>query len=155
MKRIITVGCFVLVAGTLAAQNRKEDKNKKTAMPAPVAVYFGSSEISGGPVSGKAFTDMARTGLVARDSNAVGARIEGFSFTYIERGIYEDSVGNLIPVVDYLNEYCIGDTLSRSVRRALPEKVKAGDTILIERIRVRMADGAERNGKNMKFVLTR
>lgn len=158
MKRVFAIGCAAVLAGVLftaSAQNQKDKTKKRPPAPPPVPVYLGNSTVSDGPVPQGQFDDLIVTGLTARDTSGAPAKVEGFSFTYVERSIFEDSVGNLIPVTDYLNEYCIGDTLSPAIRVGIVDRSKAGDTVIIDRIKVRLSDGAYRWGKNMKLVLTR
>ncbi|MGZ7142769.1 hypothetical protein ACXWOE_10135, partial [Streptococcus pyogenes] len=64
------------------------------------------------------------------------ARVAGFIFNYKERNIYEDSVGNIIPVTDLLMEYCPGDTLTPAISASIYQRTKRGDTAYFDDIRV-------------------
>lgn len=158
MKRVFAIGCAAVLAGVLftaSAQNQKDKTRKRPPAPPPVPVYLGNSGISEGPVTKTQFDALILTGLTSRDTSGTPAKVEGFTFTYVERSIYEDSVGNLIPVTDYLTEYCAGDTLSPAIKAGLSDRTKAGDTVIIDRIKVRLSDGGNRWGKTMRLVLTR
>ena len=116
-------------------------------------VAIGDSEWVGGAISEREFDAIAPKGI--RIKNPQGAFIEGFSFTYGERNMYEDSAGNEKPVTEYLAEYCMGDTLSPIISHTIAERTKPGDTAYYDDIHIRMADGKPAVGKSMKFVITR
>jgi hypothetical protein len=116
-------------------------------------VAIGDSEFAGGPISKREFDAIAPKGV--RIKNPQGAFIEGFSFTYGERNIYEDSAGNEKPVTEYLTEYCMGDTLSPIISHTIAQRTKPGDTAYYDDIHIRMANGKPALGRSMKFVITR
>lgn len=116
-------------------------------------VVIGNSNYSGGNITKGEFDANAVHGVHIR--NAQGAYVEGFSFTYGERNLYEDSVGNEKPVTEYLTEYCMGDTLSPIIKNTIAQRSKPGDTAYYDDIHIRMADGRPALGKAMKFVIVR
>ncbi len=82
------------------------------------------------------------------------AAVSSFAFTYAERGVYEDSVGNPLLLTDYLTEYCLGDTLSQNIKLLLPPRVKAGDTVYISDIKVKAAAaGKALIGRPVRIVI--
>jgi hypothetical protein len=135
-------------------QPKKSEDTKSTVKGKPVMeVMIGRSQRSGGLISKKDFDSIAPEGISIKDPQ--GAFIEGFSFTYGERNLYEDSVGNEILVTDYLSEYCMGDTLSPIISHTIGDRTKAGDTAYYDDIHIRLPDGRTALGKPMKFVITR
>ena len=112
---------LLALTGKLTAQKvNKEEKGKAGAgknagTHSPVKAYLGRSDLNGGPISKQAFDSYLKQGLTARDSMGVAYRVDGFTFSYSERNLYEDSVGNLMILTDYLSEFCSGDTVSPAV----------------------------------------
>jgi len=166
MKRIsyILLACFLLpVCANLFAQTAKQtqtvqpsqaDTAKKKKIKIPV--YLGHSNVSGGKISKKLFDSLAKQGITAKDSLGNYYKVEGFSFTYAELNIYEDSVGNLVPLTDYREEYCEGDTLSANVSASLYQRTKPGDTLYFDQITLTPPIGhVGSSGKAMKFEISR
>lgn len=99
------------------------------------------------------FNRRVEEGLKVADAHYSGAVFEGFDFTYLERNIYEDSVGNLIPVVDALTERCPGDTFTTVAKNAMRYRAKNGDTALFNNMRMRLPDGRLGIGREFKVVI--
>jgi hypothetical protein len=143
-----------LVSISLWAQT----KDKKTVKPAVkrIPVYLGHSVITDeSKVSENAFDSLLRQGLTSRDSAGLNYKVDGFAFTYGERNLYEDSVGNLMWLTDHLVEYCYGDTLSTFLLNNITERSKPGDTVYIDQITVRSPDGKGAYGQAMRLILTK
>ena len=158
-RRLLLVAAIALLF-TAAYAQRKSPKEKVVAKPAvapakPVMeVAIGrTGNYSGGTISKFQFDDIAKQGIHIKDPK--GSFIEGFSFTYGERNMYEDSAGNDKPVTEYLTEYCMGDTLSPIIKTFIGIRTKPGDTAYYDDIHIRMPDGKPALGKSMKFVITR
>jgi len=131
-----------------AAGEQKKDTTAKKRKLYPVVL--GYSELSGGGIGKTTFDSLMRQGLKAGDS----ARVSGFVFNYMERNIYEDSIGNIIPVTDLFTEYCPGDTLAPTISNSIYLRTKRGDTAFFDNIKlIRSADGREVPGRSMKFVI--
>lgn len=146
--------CLVTISA-LAQKAKKDAKPATKAAIAPkkeIVVYLGNSTMSNGPVSKPVFDSLMAQGLKVEGNNGT---VSGFSFTYAERGIFEDSVGDPIERVELLTEFCKGDSLTRIIRNSLPGRTKNGDTAFFDRILVRLPDGNEAHGKPMKFVITK
>lgn len=157
MKKLVWGVAAAMVAFSVYAQKpavKKPAVKSRPVVPS-VATYLGNTSLAGGMIGKRTFDSLIRRGISARDSSGKVWKVQGFQFTYAERGIYEDSVGNPVLMTDYLTEYCFGDTLSRNIALILPTKSKAGDTVFVERIKVVKPAGGEAVGKPMRFVLTR
>lgn len=154
MKRIAVI-LVVLLAGSayLGAQTKKDAK-KPPPKAKPVPVYLGG-QVNSGTLPYKTFNELLSKGLNGKDSVGKAYPVTGFSFTYVERNLYEDSVGKLMVVPDYLMEYCFGDTLSSFLLNNISERSKPGDTVYIDRITLKAPDGNGTEGKSIKLVLTK
>ena len=154
---LVLAAIALLFTATYAQKKQTQGKDgskKPIAYVKPVMdVVIGDSELNGGTISKTDFDAIAPKGI--RIKNPEGAFIEGFSFTYGERNIYEDSAGNEKPVTEYLTEYCMGDTLSPIIAHTIGQRTKPGDTAYYDDIHIRMANGKPALGKAMKFVITR
>ena len=157
MKRHTLATALLTAASACAfAQGRtdgKTDKSVAKKIP-PAAVFLGSSEQSGGVIPDHLFDSLGRQPVTARDKDGNAAQVLGFTVTFAERTLAEDSAGNPIIAVDFFSEKCSGDTLTPVLRNNLFERTKPGDTVWYERIRVATAAG-ETGGQEMKFVIGR
>lgn len=131
----------------------KDKKEKPKVIYTPV--FLGHSNLSGGNITKRIFDSLLRQGVTSRDSAGRTYRIEGFAFSYGERNLYEDSVGKLMILTDYLTEYCFGDTLGTFLLNNITERSKAGDTVYFDQFSLISPEGRPANGKFMKFVLVK
>ncbi len=159
---IILVGLLLCFAAGLSAQGvKKPDDGKKpakkdTSSVPYIPVYLGHSDKKGGFISKEDFDRLLKEGISSRDSSGNDFNIVGFTFSYVRRNLYEDSVGNLMIVPDYLSEYCPGDTLTPDVKNNIFYMTKQNDTAYFDDILLRRRkDGMGAYGKGMKFILTR
>jgi hypothetical protein len=183
-KRTVKLSVLILFATTAslfaqqkAATNKKQPEKPKVAASAPkaitVPVYLGNSDQRNGGIQRETFNNLLRQGLTAHDSANNKYKVVGFDLGYADRGLYEDSVGNIIPVVDFASIHCNGEkipahletsgqvTKSGEVSMSLYERIKPGDTLYFDRIRVLKyvsateTDSVTQIGKSMKFYITR
>jgi hypothetical protein len=157
-RRVLLLSTSVVLFFTVTYAQTRASKGKtvaKTISSKPVMdVALGrTSSFSGGNISKNDFDRIAPQGI--HIITPEGGFIEGFSFTYGERNMYEDSAGNDKPVTEYLTEYCMGDTLSPIISHTIGTRTKPGDTAYYDDIHIRMANGKPALGKAMKFVITR
>lgn len=151
---ILPLGLTLLVSYAFAqSKNTKPKSAAEKAMPRFEAAIGDTGNYSGGNINREQFIDLASQGVRLKDPK--GAFIEGFTFTYGERHLYEDSIGNDKLVTDYLSEYCLGDSLSPIIKNTLPYRTKPGDTAYYDGIYVRMPDGRSTKAQPMKFVIVR
>jgi hypothetical protein len=133
------------------------NKAKKVFMP---QAYLANTEYKGGTIKRDELSRLMRQGITSRDSMGNKYKVASFQFGYAERVLYEDSSSNMMVLVDYMTEYCPGDTLTPGISASIYERIKPGDTVYFDRVSVYKAM-ANRNvdeiiaGKGMKFVVTR
>lgn len=154
--------CFVAAFGALAQQRTPAAKTAAAAkttghkllMP---QAYIGNSDYKGGPIKKDQLCNLLKQGITSRDSSGKKYKVSGFEFAYSERMVYEDSLGSLIWVNDYMSEYCPGDTLSHGIASSIYERIKVGDTLYINRVSVlKPTAGNEENkiaGLGLKCVI--
>lgn len=153
-KLVLTALCMA-TAYNLVAQSQNKDEKAKKPKPKPIPTYLGKSEMSGGMISESMFDKLVLEGLTAKDSAGRPFKVTGFLINYGERNLYEDSVGNMMVITDYLGEACAGDTLNTFLKTNIPERSKPGDTVYFDQIMVKAPEGYIAHGKGMKFVLTK
>lgn len=163
-KLLFTI-CCMAVALSLVAQSQKKDaqaaadEKSKDAKPKSKAksipVYLGKSDLNNGVISKRVFDSLILQGVTSKDSTGKVYAVTQFGFTYAERNLYEDSVGNPIIVADYLADICFGDTLTALLKANIPERSKAGDTAFFDGIILKSPEGNNARGKAMKFILTK
>jgi hypothetical protein len=155
---LMATGAAGLLFSAAYAQNKQsKQKAEKPVVPKKtvfeMALGRNGTDVPVGDITEGMFDSIAPSGIRIKDPK--GAFIEGFSFTYGERNIYEDSAGTERIVTDYLTEYCLGDTLSAFIAQNIAKRTKPGDTAYYDQINIRMPDGKAALGKPMKFVIVR
>lgn len=156
---------LVFFAVTLWAQQKKTQKTQekvadnsigqKKPKYKPIPVYLGHSGINGGQISKTLFDSLLKQGLTSVDSAGVVYPVLNFIFNYAERNLYEDSIGNLVMLTDYMLEYCPGDTLTSDISSTIYQRTKSGDTLYFDRIIVKRPDSTEASGTSMKFEISK
>jgi hypothetical protein len=146
---------LLFVSYGLLAQKAKEKGSAVTTTPKIVHAYLGRSDYNRGEISKRAFDSLLKQGITARDAEGNLFKVNGFTFGYGERNLYEDSVGKLMVLTDFFSEYCPGDTVTRAVSLNIYYKTKPGDTAYFDNIKVGLPDGGQVGTKSMKFVLTK
>jgi hypothetical protein len=161
--KLVLLLCFIAVGNSIWAQSggrpqgkpATPEKAKKMFMP---QVYLGKSRLAGGPIKKRAFDSLLKQGITAYDSLGNKYKVVDFDFSYAERKLYEDSVGNLLMMMDFQSEHCKGDTLSavlttnssvnlstyaqtvsetdESSSMIIYDRTKSGDTLYFDHVRV-------------------
>jgi hypothetical protein len=165
MKRtlvILTIFFSCFIALTLWAQKKKDTKKAETAAPAAkpkyallVPAYLGHTSLTGGTLPKPVFDSLLKQGISAKDSSGNAYTVKGFRFNYAELNLYEDSVGNLVKLMDYFIEFCPGDTITSTIAGSIYQRTKPGDSVYIDDIQLLKPDGGSAAGKQMKFVITK
>lgn len=139
------------------AQEKKGAEKPKATKPKiiPIPVYLGKSNIDGGTLTKQTFDSLLGQGLTSRDSIGRSYLVNGFIFTYGERNLYEDSVGKLMVVTDYLPEYCYGDSLTTFLLNNIHNRSKSGDTVYFDNITLTSPEGNGAVGRSFRLVLTK
>jgi len=153
-KLILTALCMA-TAYSLVAQSQNKDEKAKKPKPKPIPTYLGKSDKNGGLISESVFDKLVLEGLTSKDSAGREFKVTSFIINYAERNLYEDSVGNMMVLTDYLAESCNGDTLNTFLKANIPERSKPGDTVYFDQVMVKAPEGFAMFGKSMKFVLTK
>jgi hypothetical protein len=175
---MLALMCMNLYAQQKAKTPADKQPEKKVARKAfEPPVYLGLSDKWNGTLSKKDFTDLMKQGLTSKDSLGRQYKVISFLFTYAERNLYEDSVGNLVVKPDFSTTFCNGDTLPEILTRNIPaseskvneatpglyQRVKAGDTVYFDRISVvhytpntpLPPDSTAMLGRHMNFQITK
>ena len=178
---IVLLGLLMIISFKSISQQKPTGKKTRVFIP---PVYLGNSDLKGGPIKKEQFNTLLRQGLTSHDSAGNKYRVVGFDFGYSERRVYEDSVGNIVTMMDYSGEYCKGDTISgdisvtrpsvvkdpfygdaekEDVSRSIYDRVKPGDTVYFYHVVVAkyldatnsLPDTAGIMGGNMKFYFVK
>ncbi len=171
---------LILVGLKLLAQQKAPGKAKVFIPP----VYLGHSDLKGGPIQKDQFNSLLKQGISCHDSAGNKYRVVSFDFGYSERRLYEDSVGNLVKMMDYSAEFCMGDTIgkdltttrapavkdpfygdqdSSDVSKSIYDRVKPGDTVYFYHVTVAkyidattsLPDSSGIRAGNMKFYFVK
>ncbi|MBS1783410.1 MAG: hypothetical protein JSS78_10115 [Bacteroidetes bacterium] len=133
----------------------KAKTNAVTTKAPMVFACLGKRCQRDGKISKTSFDSLLKEGIIAKDSAGKTYAVDGFSFSYGERNLYEDSIGKLIILTDFLTEFCIGDTITPAVRNNIFYKTKAGDTAYFDQIKIVLPDGRKQMVKPLRYVLTK
>lgn len=162
VSKISLIGVGLCLCASLWAQvpdGKKTDGKTPDKKELPkikyTPVYLGHSNLDGGNVTKRVFDSLLKQGVTSRDSAGRNFKVTGFAFSYAERNLYEDSVGTLMILTDYLTEYCFGDTLSSFLLQNITDRSKSGDTVYFDQLSLISPEGTGANGKYMKFVLVK
>jgi len=156
MKRTYQILVLLAVLFTVGAVAQTKDKEKdKKPKPKPIPVYLANTGRNGGAISVNEFNRLVKQGLTSRDSLGNPYTVNGFLLTYAERNLYEDSVGNLMWVTDFLSQVCYGDSLSTFLKQNITERSKPGDTVYFDQISVISPEGKTAAGQGIRFELTK
>jgi len=128
MKKYLTgVGVVLIMAGVWAVQAQKPQERKKIVYKGKTylqdAQYAHNSRISK-----KAFDSLLAYGLVVRDSLNREYQAARYTFTYAERGVFEDSTGKLRIMTDYYSTESFAGKLPPEWLQPIRDRSKAGDT---------------------------
>lgn len=164
MNRIFTYICLVLLGFGALQANGQAKAGKKPVKKGVLFpdVFFAGSTVANGPVKVKDLETMLRSKLQAHDSSGTSYKVLGFDFTYAERGLFEDSAANLSFSFDYLTQYCPGDSLSDDIIKNIFDRLKAGDTVYVDHVRLTGMDNGPKAseldsivffGKSLKLAI--
>lgn len=147
---------FMGMSANLWAQQKVAGKTEKNGGTSEVGknillptVYLGHSDYKGGPISKADFDKWLKQGLTSNDALGNKYKVKSFDFNYVERELFEDSIGNLKIMSEVYYEYCVGDTVTSAISASIYDRTKPGDTVYIDKVSV-----ARYLSKNMKTVDT-
>lgn len=161
MKRGAYIVLLLLAGAAVAAyadeKDQDKDAKKKKAEPPVVPVYVAGTDISTASMKVQLFDSLIQKGFAGRDSNGKAYDVKQFMFTYCERNLYEDSVGNPLILTDYLSEYAMDSKFNPYQLASLRSHAKPGDTLIIEKIKLEAADSTKAGayGVPLKLYLVR
>lgn len=145
-RHIIWILCTVALCANLYAQQKPKTVRgakpaAQTGEKAPAKlyrpkVYMGNSEYSGGDIKRSVFDSLMAQGIRAQDSTGRRYLVLDFVLNYAERNMYEDSAGYLMVMTDLSSMQIKGDRIDAGLASSLKERIKGGDTMFIERIRL-------------------
>lgn len=149
------LGALCIVGGSLLAWGQKQKgAGTQTEISPTLYPYLGAPAFTGGTIPKSLFDSLLRKGIRVKDSSGSMYAVDGFMFGYGERNLYEDSVGNLMYLTDFIYEYCPGDTISLALSRNIFYKTKPGDTAYFDNIKATFRGKQLVTKKGMKFILT-
>jgi len=163
--RYLLLAVMVLATANLIARQVKASAGKSTPVKVfKPGVYLGSTGLNSGTLHKGEVEKMLHELVTSHDSTGKKYKVVAFDFTYMDRNLYEDSVGNLIVVPDYLNQHCHGDSIPSEITANLKDRVKGGDTIFYYNVQVvryqpktnlPMPDSTAFLAKSMKFAIVK
>lgn len=151
------LGILLLGGCTLTLLSFQQQKAKEKKPP----VYRGKTFLAGGvygngKVPAKVFDSLMKLPLVSVDSANISHSVTEFTFTYAERGAYEDSTGTMKIMTDYFTANSDKGLLPDYYINSLKDRVKYGDTVYYSEIIGRFGDSAGTRylSAPMKIILT-
>ena len=121
-----------IIFGTLAFQVQKKPVEKKKIVHKGKAYLFNG--MGSGKISKKMLDSLLNYNLIARDTQNREHPVIQFTFTYAERGAYEDSTGKLRIMTEYYSIESEQGKLPDFWMRNLRERSKAGDTAIFSEV---------------------
>jgi hypothetical protein len=133
---VLSAVFFMMLCFSLIAQQKKAaapEKNNKRKAYLPI-VTLGKPGFAGGQIKAANFDSLLKQGIYSHDSAGNPLNVVSFNFSYLERMIYEDSVGDLHQVTDISKEFCKGNTVTENIAGSIYERIKSGDTVRIDEV---------------------
>lgn len=121
-----------IIFSTLAFQMQKKPAEKKKIVHKGKTYLFNG--IGNGKISKKLLDSLLNYNLIARDTQNREHPVIQFTFTYAERGAYEDSTGKLRIMTDYYSIESEQGKLPDFWMRNFRERSKAGDTAIFSEV---------------------
>lgn len=130
MKKYL-IGCLLggIIFSTLAFQ--KPDDKKKIVHKGKAYLFNG---MGSGKISKQVFDSLLQYTLIAKDSQNREHPVLQYTFTYAERGVYEDSTGQMRIMTDYNSIESDNGKLPGYWITNLKKISKAGDTAIFSEI---------------------
>jgi len=134
MKQLLFI--VSIIATTLWAGSYVYGQQKSPHKPVKLRgkSYLSGTQISGGTVTRAALDTLLRLPLVVRDNTGKEFAVAAFYFTYMERGVFEDSTGHTRIMTDYLGAHSDKGKIPGDWRKSLQSHIKEGDTVLFSDI---------------------
>lgn len=158
MKRYLVGAVIVSIMACVVAvqaQNRGQQPAKKKV------VFQGKTFLSGGQfgtgkISKKMFDSLLGYGLVAKDTQNVLRPVISFTFSYAERGVYEDSTGKPGIMTDYYSVESHNGRIPETWLKNLRERSKRGDTATFNEVLASYQDSTRKrfHTEPLKLIIT-
>ncbi|RYZ35757.1 MAG: hypothetical protein EOP49_33205 [Sphingobacteriales bacterium] len=147
----IIAGGIIFCALAFQAPRRPGNPNK--------IVHKGKAFLANGQTSGtiskRAFDSVLAYGLFAKDSANNEHPVVQYTFTYAERGAYEDSTGRLKIMTEYYSMDSDKGKLPDFWVKSIKDRTKGGDTATFVEIMSVYQDGKTRfYAEPIKLILT-
>lgn len=123
---------MVLAFSLVQGQQQKPQQKKKIVHKGKA--FLADGKTATGTISKAAFDSLIALPLTARDTVGREHKVLNFSFSYVERGLYEDSTGKLKIMTDYYATESEKGVLPEFWLKNIRERSKAGDTAYFDEI---------------------
>jgi hypothetical protein len=152
---IITLAVSLL--GVCSFQGKQTSNKKPAKIVFKGTTFLSGGNVGNGKISAKEFESLMKQPLVSKDSQGVLHPVVSYSFTYAERGAYEDSTGTLRIMTDYFTTESENGQLPAYYINSLKDRVKYGDTVYYFNVQAAAADtgNAKYHSLPMKLILTK
>jgi len=149
---------FLLLGGLLLAfssfQQARQQQPKQKKMVYKGKTVLGDS-YSGGTIPAARFESLMKQPLVSVDSADAAHPVLEFTFTYAERGAYEDSTGKLRIMTDYYTVNSENGVLPEYYINSLSGRIKYGDTVFYSEVISSFGDSTKKyHSQPIKLILT-
>lgn len=142
MKKYVFPVIIAAMAGAFSlaqAQQRKAQPTLQKAEPKKKIIHKGKAFLSdgktgSGKISKKAFDSLIAYPLIAKDSLGREHKVIGYTFSYSERGLYEDSMGTPRIMADFYSTESEGGQLPDFWLQNIRERSKGGDTAYFDQV---------------------
>jgi hypothetical protein len=151
---ILLVSGLTLTLFSFQQQKPKEQPKKKKI------VFKGKTFLAGGTYGNgtipvEKFESLMKLPLVSIDTANVTHPVIEYTFTYAERGAYEDSTGKLRIMTDYFTANSDNGLLPQYYLNSLNGRIKYGDTVYYSEVISSYGDSASRyHSLPIKLILT-
>lgn len=123
--------------------------------------YLSDKVTNGGNISVAKFLELINNPILVKDEDGQFYPVTSFTYTYAERGLFEDETGRAFISTDYISSNCNAQ-LDKGMASDMHYRAKAGDTAFIDFVTFlapeskdgKTAAGPMKSG-SIKLVLTK
>lgn len=133
MRKFVFPVMVLSIAGAFTLAQAQQQQPKKKPVHKGKA-FLADGKTNSGGISKAAFDSLMAYPLIAKDTLGREHKVLGYTFSYAERGLFEDSTGKLKIMTDYYGTETEKGLLPDYWLKTMRDRTKGGDTAYFDLI---------------------